>query len=95
MIILHQHSLICLLFYTFANEMIESRAIQHSTINNKSMNSMCFTFSFFSHNQSSSIPANRIGDEGGKAIAEALKVNTTLTNLNLCGEKQSICNAMQ
>jgi len=27
---------------------------------------------------------NNIGDEGAKAIAEALKVNQTLTQINLC-----------
>ena len=26
---------------------------------------------------------NQIGDEGAKAISEALKINTTLTSLNL------------
>ncbi len=30
---------------------------------------------------------NQIGDEGCKAIAEALKVNRTLTSLNLIGDK--------
>ena len=30
---------------------------------------------------------NNIGDEGGKAIGEALKVNTSLTEINLDGNK--------
>ena len=29
--------------------------------------------------------ANEIGDEGGKSMSEMLKVNTTLTTLDLCG----------
>ena len=29
---------------------------------------------------------NKIGAEGAKMISEALKCNTTLTTLNLCGE---------
>ena len=31
---------------------------------------------------------NRIGVEGAKSMSETLKVNTTLTSLNLCGEKE-------
>ena len=31
---------------------------------------------------------NKIGDEGAKALSEMLKVNTTLTSLKLCGEKE-------
>ena len=31
---------------------------------------------------------NQIGDEGAKAISESLKINTSLTSLNLrCSEK--------
>ena len=30
---------------------------------------------------------NNIGDEGGKAIGEALKVNTSLTSIGLYGNK--------
>ena len=30
---------------------------------------------------------NRIGDEGAKAMSEMLKVNTTLTTLNLSSEE--------
>ena len=29
--------------------------------------------------------SNRMGEGGGRAIAEALRVNTTVTSLNLCG----------
>ena len=29
---------------------------------------------------------NQIGDEGAKAISEAMKINTTLTELNLTGD---------
>ena len=32
--------------------------------------------------------ANGIGDEGAKSMSEALKTNTTLTSLNLCGEEE-------
>ena len=31
--------------------------------------------------------SNKIGDEGGKAIGEALKVNTSLTQISLEGNK--------
>ena len=31
---------------------------------------------------------NGIGDEGAKALSEMLKVNTTLTELNLGGEEE-------
>ena len=31
---------------------------------------------------------NKIGDEGAKALSEMMKVNTTLTSLNLCGEEE-------
>ena len=31
---------------------------------------------------------NRIGDEGAKAISETLKVNTSLTSLNLSCEEE-------
>ena len=35
--------------------------------------------------------ANRIGDEGAKAMGEMLKVNTTLTTLNLkCDEERKV-----
>ena len=30
------------------------------------------------------LPDNNIGDEGTKAIGEALKVNTSLTHIDLC-----------
>ena len=30
------------------------------------------------------LESNKIGDEGGKAIGEALKVNTSLTEIDLC-----------
>ena len=29
-------------------------------------------------------PGNSIGDEGARALAESLKQNTTITQLNLC-----------
>ena len=32
--------------------------------------------------------ANKIGDEGAKSLSEMLKVNTTLTKLNLWGEEE-------
>ena len=32
--------------------------------------------------------ANQIGDEGAKALSEMLKVNTTLTSLELGSEKE-------
>ena len=31
---------------------------------------------------------NGIGIEGAKSMSEALKTNTTLTSLNLCGEEE-------
>ena len=31
---------------------------------------------------------NKIGDEGAKAMSEMLKVNTTLTSLDLRGEEE-------
>ena len=31
---------------------------------------------------------NKIGDEGTKELSEMLKVNTTLTSLNLIGKKE-------
>ena len=31
---------------------------------------------------------NEIGDEGAKALSEMLKVNTTLTSLDLSGEEE-------
>ena len=31
---------------------------------------------------------NRIGDEGAKAMSEMMKVNSTLTSLNLWGEEE-------
>ena len=31
---------------------------------------------------------NGIGDEGAKAMSEMMKVNTTLTSLNLSGEEE-------
>ena len=31
---------------------------------------------------------NGIGDEGAKAFSEMLVINTTLTRLNLCSEKE-------
>ena len=31
---------------------------------------------------------NGIGIEGAKSMSEALKSNTTLTSLNLCGEEE-------
>ena len=34
--------------------------------------------------------ANKIGDEGAKEVSEILKVNTTLTRLNLCCEEEEI-----
>ena len=33
---------------------------------------------------------NKIGDEGAKAMSEMMKVNTTLTSLNLCGEGRGV-----
>ena len=30
---------------------------------------------------------NQLGDEGASAISESLKINTTLTKLNLCGDE--------
>ena len=32
--------------------------------------------------------ANGIGNEGAKSMSEALKSNTTLTSLDLCGEEE-------
>ena len=34
------------------------------------------------------LAGNRIGDEGARGLADALKTNTTLTKLELCGEQQ-------
>ena len=31
---------------------------------------------------------NKIGAEGGRLMSEALKINTTLTTLNLSGEQE-------
>ena len=31
---------------------------------------------------------NKIGDEGAKSMSEMIRVNTTLTSLNLCGEEE-------
>ena len=36
---------------------------------------------------------SQIGDEGAKALGEALKTNTTLTYLNLCGNTYIIATA--
>lgn len=48
----------------------------------------CISFFFFPHfffNRLSLFKYNDIGVEGGKAIAEALKTNATLTRLDLLG----------
>ena len=39
----------------------------------------CSIFTFYKH----SLDGNRIGDEGGVAVGEALKVNKTLQTLRL------------
>jgi hypothetical protein len=47
--------------------------------------SFFFYFPFLNTNSPKETKGNQLGPEGGKAIAEALKINSSIQHLNLAG----------